>query len=351
MVYRFLKSASTHSIVWFIAFIIWGLMRQFGQDLLDGPNLRIEELALIYGVLAMSAGIVFGMVEVLIPTNPTKRTSFGKAVFLRTLIYSMFFFLLTILGISMFSFFDESGLELGANYSFMYSKEMLLLLIYCFTVVFVIHFVKELDKKFGPGNLMKMILGSFHKPKEEERVFMFLDLTSSTSIAEKLGHFKYSQLIQDCFSDLNAVFKYKAEVYQYVGDEVVLTWTKENGIKKSNCLSAFYSYKKRITERSNYYMDHYDLIPQFKAGINVGKIMVAEVGEKKREIAYHGDTINIAARIQSECGIRREEILVSKELFDLISYNDKYTFVSKGEVQLKGKAKKTEIFAVKEIKL
>ncbi|WP_219011061.1 hypothetical protein [Aquimarina litoralis] len=47
---------------------------------------------------------------------------------------------------------------------------------------------------------------------------MFLDLNSSTSIAEKIGHMKYSQLIQDCFDQLDMTEDFGAEIYQYVGD-------------------------------------------------------------------------------------------------------------------------------------
>ncbi|MDN5201710.1 adenylate/guanylate cyclase domain-containing protein [Fulvivirgaceae bacterium BMA10] len=347
-VYQYFKKVSIHFVVWFLAFIFWGLMRQFGHELVDGPDLGIGELVLIYAMLAVCAGIVFASVDVLLPTNFSKRTSFGKAVLFRTAIYFVIFIFLVVLGISAFTFFDEKELSLHERYRFIYSKEMLLLLFYCSLVVFHIHFVRELDRKFGKGNLLKMLLGSFHKPKEEDRVFMFLDLKSSTSIAEKLGHLKYSQMIQDCFLDLEAVFEYKAEVYQYVGDEVVLTWTKESGVAASNCLSAFFNYRKRLKERSNYYKARYDVIPQFKAGLNVGQIVVAEVGEKKREIAYHGDTINTAARIQSECGTRGEEILISRALFELVSQDDRYDFKSKGEVQLKGKLLKTEIYSVKE---
>lgn len=325
-------------------------MRQFGQDLVDEPNVSIGEWALIYLILGVCAGVVFGTIDVLLPPNFSKRTSFGKTVLFRTMIYLVVFIFLTVLGIATFSYFDKKEMGLSERYNFLYSKEMLLLLVYCFIVVFQIHFVKEVDRKFGRGNLLKMLLGSFHKPKEEDRVFMFMDLKSSTSLAEKLGHLKYSQLIQDCFSDLEAIFKYKAEVYQYVGDEAVLTWTKENGVTASNCLSAFFNYKRRINDRSDYYKESYDVIPQFKAGLNVGRIVVAEVGEEKREIAYHGDTINTAARIQSECRVQGEEILISRALFELVSKNDKYDFDSKGEVQLKGKIMKTEIYGVKEKK-
>ncbi len=346
--YQYFKKVFIHFVIWFLAFAFWGLMRQFGQDLVDGPDLGVGELVLIYLIMGVSAGLVFGTVDVLLPPSFSKRTSFGKAVLFRSVIYSVIFVFLTALGIAAFSYFDDKQLGLHERYNFLYSKEMLLVLFYCFMVVFLVHFVKEVDRKFGRGNLLKMLLGSFHKPKEEDRVFMFMDLKSSTSLAEKLGHLRYSQMIQDCFSDLEAVFRYKAEVYQYVGDEAVLTWPKENGIAQSNCLSAFFNYKKRIKARSNYYRESYDVIPQFKAGLNVGRIVVAEVGEEKREIAYHGDTINTAARIQSECGVQGEEILISKALFELLSHDDKYDFNSKGAVQLKGKIIKTEIYSVKE---
>lgn len=83
----------------------------------------------------------------------------------------------------------------------------------------------EIDRKLGQGVLLKFLLGQYYQPKEEERVFLFMDLKSSTFYAEKLGHFKYSRLIQDCFKDISsAVVKNHAQIYQYVGDEVVLTW-------------------------------------------------------------------------------------------------------------------------------
>ena len=88
----------------------------------------------------------------------------------------------------------------------------------------VFAFYKMANRKFGYGVLWNLITGYYRNPKEEKKVFMFLDLQSSTSIDEQLGHLKYSQLIQDCFYDLNMILnRYNAEIYQYVGDEAVLT--------------------------------------------------------------------------------------------------------------------------------
>ena len=68
---------------------------------------------------------------------------------------------------------------------------------------------------------------------------MFLDLKSSTTHAEQLGHIKYSQLIQDCFYELTEVVtRREAQIYQYVGDEIVLTWPYEKGIKNKSSVTS-----------------------------------------------------------------------------------------------------------------
>ena len=43
-----------------------------------------------------------------------------------------------------------------------------------------------------------------------------------------------------------------------------------------------------------------------------GKVMAAEVGEIKRELAFHGDVLNTAARIQKQCKRYRKQILVTR---------------------------------------
>ncbi|MHA1992727.1 MAG: hypothetical protein ACW98A_17360 [Candidatus Hodarchaeales archaeon] len=66
--------------------------------------------------------------------------------------------------------------------------------------------------------MLNFILGKYHHPKEEKRTFMFMDLKSSTTYAEKLGHIEYNKLIQDCFFDLtDVVAENNANIYQYVG--------------------------------------------------------------------------------------------------------------------------------------
>ncbi len=93
-------------------------------------------------------------------------------------------------------------------------------------MMLVINFIIQVNKKFGPGVLVPLLLGQYRNPKEEERAFLFMTLHSSTRIAESLGHFRYSSFIRDCFIDINKVMTnvHDAEVYQYVDDEIVISW-------------------------------------------------------------------------------------------------------------------------------
>lgn len=46
----------------------------------------------------------------------------------------------------------------------------------------------EITDKYGPGMFWSMLSGEYLKPKIENRIFIFLDINESTSIAEQLGH-------------------------------------------------------------------------------------------------------------------------------------------------------------------
>ncbi|WP_044220009.1 hypothetical protein [Chitinophaga pinensis] len=54
---------------------------------------------------------------------------------------------------------------------------------------------------------------------------MFLDLNSSTTIAETLGDKRYHAFLKDIFTDItNPILDKKGEIYQYVSDEVIVAW-------------------------------------------------------------------------------------------------------------------------------
>jgi adenylate cyclase len=67
------------------------------------------------------------------------------------------------------------------------------------TITGVTQFSFLMNTKFGPGVFWKIVTGKYRVPKAAERIFMFLDLNSSTTIAENLGRSKLSPAAERLF--------------------------------------------------------------------------------------------------------------------------------------------------------
>lgn len=203
-----------------------------------------------------------------------------------------------------------------------------------------------INDKYGPGELKKFLLGKYFHPKSEERIFMFLDLKGSTSIAEKLGEHNYFSFIQKVFKDITPVLlETQAEVYQYVGDEIVITWKVKNGIKDSNCIRCYQSTKELLKDLAPIYEEQFGVAPEFKAGLHAGKAVVGEIGVIKREIAYSGDVLNTAARIQSKCNDFGASLLFSEAILQLFPENH-FSHKLIGKVQLRGKSEAINLYSL-----
>jgi adenylate cyclase len=227
-----------------------------------------------------------------------------------------------------------------------------LLLLYYFFMTLIINFINQVNKKYGPGVVLPLLFGKYRKPQEEKRIFLFMDLKSSTTIAEKLGHLKYSSFIRDCFFDINAMlFRFQAQVYQYAGDEIIVTWPESEGLKDRNCIRFYFACKQQFLNRQEYYISNYGLLPEFKAGVHSGMVTAVEIGEIKRDIAYHGDTLNIASRIQGVCNEYKKSFLASESLVQKLGEEQKdnrqnIRYQPLGMILLKGKTKQVGIVSI-----
>jgi adenylate cyclase len=288
-------------------------------------------------------------VEIGFERQKFRRMSYGRLILTKSVVYFLILSL-TFAGMTITDFVViTGGFDFGKWFEVFLGVRLTIPLLYMSVITVLIIFIRQISSKFGPGNLWKMITGKFHHPREEDRIFMCLDLKSSTTIAEKLGHIKYSQMIQDCFNDLPIVEKNDAEVYQYVGDEVVLSWPVVKGIQNSNCIKAYFNYVNYLQFRKEYYQELYGLQPEFKAGVNLGKVTVAEVGAIKKEIAFHGDTLNTTARIQGMCNQMQKRLLISESLKDKLEASGEYIVAPMGVMHLRGREKEIGIFSVEEI--
>ena len=115
----------------------------------------------------------------------------------------------------------------------------------------------------------------------------------------------------------------------------------------TGCIDAFWDFNDTLLKKSAYYKDVYGIIPEFKAGMSIGMATVVEIGDFKKEIAYHGNVLNTAARIEGMCNVLNEKLLISKKLYDVIAGEEScYVYAKAAETQLRGKQGITEIYSV-----
>ena len=240
------------------------------------------------------------------------------------------------------------GKTLPEFYVSLTSNAQIYLISYSLILFSLIIFVFHISSLLGKGVLFNLLIGKYHKPVEDERIFMFLDLTSSTEIAEKLGPFEYSSFLKDFFYDIDeAIIETRGAVIQFVGDEVVIIWKVRDGVENNNCVRIFSLARTQINNKQDYYKNNYGFIPEFKAGLHYGKIVITAVGGTKQEIAYHGDTINTTARIRSECKNVNKDFLISADLLSLLPDIDtEFNIESVGITSLKGKKNVIGLFSV-----
>ncbi len=303
-------------------------------------------------LIAVIGGVLFGTILGLIDFYIERRfvhRSLGLGLLVKYSLYAISWFMVMNIARNVGVVIEAKFID-NANVSYttsFFSNLGVSTTIYAMVMIAGIGFIKQMTNKFGPGIILPMLLGKYRRPREEERIFMFIDLKSSTHYAELLGHLKYSEMIQNCFHDVNKVLpKYFAEVYQYVGDEVVLTWLKQEGLRNNNCINFYFAFYDLLQKNKSIYENKFGLLPQFKASAHVGMITVAEVGNIKREIAYHGDTINIAARLQAMCNIYNKNFLISESLKESLFTNTDIKIEFVDETILKGKTEKSKIYSV-----
>ena len=176
---------------------------------------------------------------------------------------------------------------------------------------------------------------------------MFLDMKSSTTIAENLGHVRYFEMLRDYYADLSkSIIQYYGEIYQYVGDEIVISWKLENGLHNNNCIQCFYAMKKNLKNQAEKYIRKFDVVPTFKAGFHLGKVTTGEIGVIKKDIIFTGDVLNTTARIQNLCKDYKVDLIVSGDLVNKLHLDPEIQFKSLGENELRGRKENVMLYTV-----
>lgn len=335
-------------LMYFYYFITWWGLKPYLKPNLFGGYLDSGYAFLEIGIQGIVFGLLFALINIMLDRTRLRRKSFGTIILIKSILY---FIAVTVSQLAVFivyHVFSIFPVDVNEVQSDLYPSATISMLVYFTFVILLISFLQQINKKFGNGILLSMITGKYYHPRKERRIFMFLDMKDSTGIAERLGHVQYSRLIQRCIHELSdLITRYKAQVYQYVGDEVVLTWPTDVGLKDMNCINLYFAFRQVLEDRRQYYEKNYNTLPEFKAGIAEGIITVTEVGEIKRELAYHGDVLHTAARLEKMCNKLENNVLITEKMISLLDGKNGYDMKLLGEFRLRGKEGLDKIYGVR----
>lgn len=301
---------------------------------------------------AFLAGIISGSLLIFYLRERFRKASFGFAILINALIISTLNVAISAVSYTLFiafklrlGLFHPEVLELSSRLiqDTMFYKKLL----FWFFLVMLTIIGLHVNEKYGQGILGKLIMGKYLRPREEERIFMFVDIRSSTTIAEQLGHLRFFELLNDFYRDLTNPIIYKSgEIYQYVGDEIVVSWPMKEGLQNASCLRCFYDIKAMLETLSGEYKKKYGLVPVVKAGLHCGLVTTGEIGVIKKDIVFSGDVMNTTSRIQAQCNRFGVDILLSKTLLDKLKLPpDEFPRKRVGMIELRGRRQKVELYS------
>jgi adenylate cyclase len=343
-------------IIWLVFSLIYTILE---RGLLGNLNFYpsshnqyiFERNIIVIPLFATLFGTIIGILEILYFNRWFNQNSFTKKILYKSSIYLLI--ILSLLIIIFLTTANQIPTAISSKdfwqgmWAFFTDYSFLGILTYIASIILMTQFYTEVSESMGTSLLSNFFLGKYYKPVEEERIFMFLDMKSSTQIAEKLGHVIYFEMLQQYFSDLTGpVIDYSGEIYQYAGDEMIISWRLEKGLKNNACIQCFFAMKESLLEKSAYYTEKYGISPQFKAGLHYGKVTTGEIGILKKEIIFTGDVLNTTARIEGLCNQYAVAILISDSLVEKLDLSTHYKVKSVGKNTLRGKDGQIELFTL-----
>lgn len=354
---RTLSRIIPFGVIWLLCSIVYSLLeRGLLGTLKNYPATEnpynFSRSIFVIPAFALFTGLLIGAVETFYLDRYFIQKSFSKKI-----LYKSFIYLATILTFLITNATVANSIELKTDIfdkqvwdnvrAFFFDYGFLSVSTYMAMIIVFSQFYAEVSANIGQVVLNNFFTGKYHKPTKEERIYMFLDMKSSTTIAEQLGHVKYFELLKEYYTDLtDPIIKYSGEIYQYVGDEIVVSWTLENGLKNNNCIQCFFAIKSAIRKQSEKYKKTFSMIPEFKAGFHQGEVTTGEIGVAKREIIFTGDVLNTTSRIQGLCNTYKVDLLISESLIARLDLTSYFQIRSLGRNELRGRDEKIELFTV-----
>jgi len=221
--------------------------------------------------------------------------------------------------------------------------------LFSFVVAFGFLFVLEVSTIVGRRTLRNIVLGRYHRPRFEERFFLFVDIAGSTALAERIGPAAVHRFLNRVFRlASDPIDDYGGEIYQYVGDEMVVTWTVAEGREGARPIACLFAIRAALDKTAPKFEREFGVAPGLRAALHAGPVISGEIGGSKRDIVFHGDVMNTAARLEQATRDLDRRFLVSADALGRLAGTERYALEALGPQALRGRAAPVEVYSCAE---
>ena len=204
------------------------------------------------------------------------------------------------------------------------------------TVIFVI--VLQAASLVGRRTFRDLVLGRYRRPRAERRFFLFVDVAGSTAIAERLGPLQAHRFLSAVFSAMaEPVAVCRGEIHQYVGDEIVVTWTEAEGTQDARPLHCFFLMEAALRELKQQFVGEFAAEPGLRAALHLGEVIAGEIGQSRRAIVFHGDVMNTASRLEHATRALGVRFIASEDALRALGPQPDMEFKDLGALPLRGR--------------
>jgi adenylate cyclase len=182
-------------------------------------------------------------------------------------------------------------------------------------------------------------------PEEKIVSVLFADIVGFTSMSEKMSPAAVALILNDYLSRMtDVVFKFEGTLDKYIGDAIMAVFGAPLDMPDhaARAIGAALEMRERLREFNEERKEGPKI--RIRIGINSGKVVATEIGSiNKKEYTVLGDTVNIAARLESSVA-SPDGIVIGENTYEAVK--GLFTCEPMGLRDLKGKEKQVAVFEV-----
>ena len=212
---------------------------------------------------------------------------------------------------------------------------------------FLLLLLRQAAQIVGERTGRDIALGRYHRPRTEERFFLFIDIVGSTPVAERLGAPAVHRYLNRIFQEASdPIDDHGGEVYQYVGDEIVVTWRVPDGRAAARPLACLFAVEAALARAAPEFEREFGTVPRLRAALHAGEVVAGESGGSRRAIVFHGDVMNTTSRVENLTRELGQPFLVSEDALVRLEGTDAYALKDMGPQPLRGRQASLHVYAV-----